>query len=464
VVSRKAVRRSVPPEELPPFIPVPRQVARHDGWTPARQIAFIEGLADTGCVAIAARMVNMSPESAYQLRRQPGAESFRRAWDSAQALGLLPVKDEAFHRAMHGQLVPVFVGGKLMGFRRKKNDRLLMFILRHYGQDALGRKTTVNYFSTRAGAVSHSSPALAGEGDRAKHGGGASSAAAAEASTTTLKTVISGPAGAPSQLAADDQAAAVLNAFQGVALDEEAQARIYDALAACAERRRALENDPENDPECEFLRVPPGDLRYLGELEGGVEGDWVEYRPEGEHRWESLGEGGGAAEIDRVLAEMAARKAAMTPEEEAAEMAAIDAQIAADIEKQQKRLPPPDPDDPRLDWRNWTGGYVPPSDPPRNGEGDHARHGGGAVASAAEAGEAPISPRLRESEEPAPAKAGGKPSRRYRKRQPKPPFAPPDEARKTEAVAAVEAERREHAAAEAKRRRAKARRRDQSPG
>ena len=67
---------------------------------------------------------------------------------------------------MNGELIPVFVAGKLMGFRRKKNDRLLMFILRHYGQDAEGRKTTINYFSTRAtaGAASAENPPLDFEG------------------------------------------------------------------------------------------------------------------------------------------------------------------------------------------------------------------------------------------------------------------------------------------------------------
>jgi hypothetical protein len=59
--------------------------------------------------------------------------------------------DEAFERAMRGQLVPVFVGGKLMGFRRKKNDALLIYILRHYGEDADGKRVTIDYFSTRPG-------------------------------------------------------------------------------------------------------------------------------------------------------------------------------------------------------------------------------------------------------------------------------------------------------------------------
>ena len=45
------------------------------------------------------------------------------------------------------------LNGKLHGFHRRKNDALLMFCLRHYGEDANGKRTTINYFSTRATAV-----------------------------------------------------------------------------------------------------------------------------------------------------------------------------------------------------------------------------------------------------------------------------------------------------------------------
>ncbi|MDP8994391.1 MAG: hypothetical protein M3N07_05310, partial [Pseudomonadota bacterium] len=108
----------------------------------------------------------------------------------------------------------------------------------------------------------------------------------------------------------------------------------------------------------------PKDLPWLGELESGAEGDWVEFRPEGEHRWEHLGEGGGAAEIDRVVAEMNQRLAAQTPEQREAARAASAKEAEAQAARQQRALPtaPPDPDDPRLDWRNWTSGaYVPPA-------------------------------------------------------------------------------------------------------
>jgi len=76
----------VPAGELPP--PIPRQYVLHDGWTPARQIAFIEELADIGSVEGACKAVDMSQADTYNLRRQPGAESFRKACQAALQLGV----------------------------------------------------------------------------------------------------------------------------------------------------------------------------------------------------------------------------------------------------------------------------------------------------------------------------------------------------------------------------------------
>ncbi|WP_156500395.1 hypothetical protein [Croceicoccus bisphenolivorans] len=121
-------RKSAP---LPAFTPVPRKCQRHDGWTPQRQTGFIEALADTGSVKTAARTMNMTPESAYYLRRQPGAESFRKAWEAALALGVQRLEDVAMERALNGVEVPVYHFGAVVGTRRIYNDRLLMFLLRN---------------------------------------------------------------------------------------------------------------------------------------------------------------------------------------------------------------------------------------------------------------------------------------------------------------------------------------------
>ncbi|MCZ8136469.1 MAG: hypothetical protein O9266_09200 [Porphyrobacter sp.] len=127
----RTTRLPVPAGELPPFTPVPRQCARHDGWTPERQIAFIEALADTGSVEAACKAVNMSTVGAYHLRRQPGAETFRKAWEAALQLGVARVEDVVMDRALNGVEEPLYSYGKLIGTRRRYNDRLLMFILRN---------------------------------------------------------------------------------------------------------------------------------------------------------------------------------------------------------------------------------------------------------------------------------------------------------------------------------------------
>lgn len=124
-------RRGPRHASLADFTPVPRRNKRHDGWTPERQRAFIETLADLGSVKAAARAVGMTAESAYQLRRHPQADEFRKAWEGALALGVERLEDVAMERALHGVEVPVYGYGKVIGTRRVYNDALLMFMLRN---------------------------------------------------------------------------------------------------------------------------------------------------------------------------------------------------------------------------------------------------------------------------------------------------------------------------------------------
>jgi hypothetical protein len=292
---------------LPDFTPVPRKY-RHDGWTPERQKAFISALADTGSVTRAAAMVNMAQVNCYTLRRAPGAESFRRAWEAALDFGVARLKDIAFERAIDGYLVPVFVAGKLMGFRRRHNDALLMFCLRHYGQDAGGKRTTINYFSTRATAGSFETP-LRGSSGQAEVREGASAGTAgavAEASTTTVRTVIQGPL-AGSATGGDvhggqDAAAGVIEGFEGAALDAQAEAEIGAALLALAERQRAMdaavaEDDfgavamQLGDPAVPLVSLGEHDSPYYGPLQmypGPIDDDPVQ-RIGGEASWVAAG-------------------------------------------------------------------------------------------------------------------------------------------------------------------------------
>lgn len=116
---------------IPAFTPVPRKY-RHDGWTPQRQRAFIDALAETGSVRHAAKRINMAPEGAYYLRRAAGSDSFRAAWEAALDFGVQNLRDIAIERAIDGVPVPVFYKDQQIGEKRWYNDRLLMFILKHH--------------------------------------------------------------------------------------------------------------------------------------------------------------------------------------------------------------------------------------------------------------------------------------------------------------------------------------------
>jgi hypothetical protein len=76
------MRPRAEPRAIPLFHAVPAR-ERCDGWTPLRQARFIGYLAETRSVSMAAQRVGMARESAYRLRRRPGAESFCAAWQAA---------------------------------------------------------------------------------------------------------------------------------------------------------------------------------------------------------------------------------------------------------------------------------------------------------------------------------------------------------------------------------------------
>jgi hypothetical protein len=115
------------PPEFEPAHPRPR----FDGWTPNRQVAFIQALAESGCVAEACRAVGMSERSAYALRARVDAISFRNAWDTALDYAIRRLSDAVVSRAINGVAVPVFFQGEQIGERRYYDERLAMFLLRY---------------------------------------------------------------------------------------------------------------------------------------------------------------------------------------------------------------------------------------------------------------------------------------------------------------------------------------------
>lgn len=121
--------------------PVNKRV-RHDGWTVERQRAFIATLADTGSVREAAATAGMSVVSAYALRRAPGAAGFNRAWAMALQSASQILADVAYERALYGDDDPVYdEAGHVVHIRKKRSERLLMFLLRAHQPHIYGNRT-----------------------------------------------------------------------------------------------------------------------------------------------------------------------------------------------------------------------------------------------------------------------------------------------------------------------------------
>ncbi len=117
-----------PPGTLARAIPLR---ARHDGWTPDKQHAFITALAETGCVTEAAAAVGMTARSAYRLRVRADANIFRQAWDIALDYAIRNLTDAAMSRALHGVARPVFYKGEQVGEGRYYDERLTQYLLRY---------------------------------------------------------------------------------------------------------------------------------------------------------------------------------------------------------------------------------------------------------------------------------------------------------------------------------------------
>ena len=107
----------------------PAHPGRHDGWTPARQVTFLQALAATHSVAEAARQAGMSRQSAYALRARLKGEPFDHAWTAALRCRFDALAEAALERAIHGVEVPHFHQGELIHTSRKFDERLTVALL-----------------------------------------------------------------------------------------------------------------------------------------------------------------------------------------------------------------------------------------------------------------------------------------------------------------------------------------------
>lgn len=132
------------------WVPVRRR-PRYDGWTEEKQRRFIEELADTGIVRLAAKAVGMTPQSANRLRRSADGGAFSHAWDAARQHAGSVLEDIAFERAIEGTEHNVFDEyGNVICTKMVYNDRLLRFLLSNLKPERYGRAAQLAQHSTDA--------------------------------------------------------------------------------------------------------------------------------------------------------------------------------------------------------------------------------------------------------------------------------------------------------------------------
>ena len=150
--------RDGPPGERPsslpaiPFDPVPVQ-PRRDGWTAAKQRRFIEVLAETGIVRVAAAAVGMSEASAHRLARRPDAAAFCAAWDAAFRMAARPAAAKLYEYALDGMTETVWRDGEIVYRRRRPSEKALIFLLSRLDPVHFGRPPAATVWADGSGEL-----------------------------------------------------------------------------------------------------------------------------------------------------------------------------------------------------------------------------------------------------------------------------------------------------------------------
>jgi hypothetical protein len=101
---------------------------RHDGWTPEREVGFLQHFADHGLVTEAARAVGMGLSGAYARRRSEAGTAFDLGWQAALFLARQCVTDQLMTRAIEGEeRITIREEGRTIS--KSNNFRLAMSLL-----------------------------------------------------------------------------------------------------------------------------------------------------------------------------------------------------------------------------------------------------------------------------------------------------------------------------------------------
>ncbi|HET7708376.1 MAG TPA: hypothetical protein VFK50_02440 [Sphingomicrobium sp.] len=107
-----------------------KRTGRASDWTQAKADRFVEMLADSCNVSLAARAIGRSVTNVYVQRTRDAA--FRHAWDQALAIGYAKLEMMMLERALHGVEKRVTLRNGESRIMREYNDRVALALLRHH--------------------------------------------------------------------------------------------------------------------------------------------------------------------------------------------------------------------------------------------------------------------------------------------------------------------------------------------
>lgn len=107
----------------------------HRSWTAARQKAFLEALAESCNVKLAAKKAGVSTSHAY-VRRGKDA-NFRAGWDLALSTGYTQLEMMLLERALHGVEKTVIARDGTTTVMREYSDRVALALLRMHRDGAM---------------------------------------------------------------------------------------------------------------------------------------------------------------------------------------------------------------------------------------------------------------------------------------------------------------------------------------
>jgi AcrR family transcriptional regulator len=123
-----AAMADAPPDD-PASSPRVRRV-RVDGFTGAKQVVFLEGIAEGLTVGEAAARAGISTTAVYNFRNRRAGRAFNIGWEAADRRARRPLADHLRDRSAKGQTDTYRDGeGAIVGTRHRHDNRLAMAIL-----------------------------------------------------------------------------------------------------------------------------------------------------------------------------------------------------------------------------------------------------------------------------------------------------------------------------------------------